>query len=231
MKKFCLLILVIVPFICFSQNENDKSKADEPTHYLFDGKVSFSGFGAPIHEFSGVNSKYAYSSGGGGAVLLNQTFFIGGYGISLSNDFNKNFVKNINDSTSVIALYRMNFSQGGFWIGYIYKHKQLVHLSASTKIGWGKVGYYEPSYRMEVDRAEKYPCNFFVITPQIEGELNILRWLKLNIGFGYRYVVGSQLKDENGVEVYGKNYFNSPVATVSVMFGLFGKKQTTENKK
>lgn len=62
---------------------------DKPTQYLFgNGKTTVNGFGAPIVQFWSKGGDFAVSSGGGGAVLINQTFFIGGYGMGMATEHN-----------------------------------------------------------------------------------------------------------------------------------------------
>ena len=158
-----ILAFILFAFYGQAQEADNKNKTDEPTQYLFDGKISFSGFGGTIHEFSNLRNSIAYNSGGGGAVLLNQMIFIGGYGLSLSNDFNKEIVFNINDSITKTANYKLDMNHGGFWIGYIHNSKQLIHFCASAKFGWGRAAYYEPKYMMDYSNSEKYVCNFFVL--------------------------------------------------------------------
>jgi len=228
MKKINILLLfAIFPMLIQAQEEG----SDNSFKYLFDGKkVKVTGFGAPIHEFSAYDKELAYCSGGGGAVLFDYSFFFGGYGMSLSNRFEKNFVRTLNDVFIYKYTYRLKMNHGGFWIGYIYKPQSVFHFSGSLKAGWGQLAYYDSDYN--IDKADEYyRDNIFVLTPQIEAEINFLRWLKVNAGVGYRYVGGIGTKDEEGNEVYKKNAFSSPIASISIMFGIFGKKQKNENEK
>ena len=54
--------------------------------YIFSGqgKTRVSGFGGPIMGFSAIGDEFAFFMGGGGAVLLNQTFYIGAFGEGLT---------------------------------------------------------------------------------------------------------------------------------------------------
>lgn len=169
-------------------------------NYLSDGDWRLSGFGAYMIEFSGINGEFGVSSGGGGALLVNQTFYLGGYGIGLSNDV----VYNNPD-----VQYNISFGHGGLWVGYIFRSDQLLHLAASSKFGWGNLTL------TDFNDATLDKDNIFVITPQIEGEVNVNRWFRVNVGLGYRYTAGitNNYVDDSAI--------NGPVGTLSFQFGWF----------
>lgn len=111
------------------------------TEFLFshDKGISFSGFGGPLVEFSNVDGAFGVFIGGGGAAIINQTFFFGGYGMGLTTDQPRysitlmgenGFPKPLNDLCPQIG-------HGGFWLGYIHQSHKIIHLALSTKIGWG----------------------------------------------------------------------------------------------
>ncbi|WP_250630203.1 hypothetical protein [Rhodoflexus caldus] len=176
---------------------------DEPETLL--GKhVKVSGFGAPIVEFSSINNQFTVSTGGGGAVLLNQKFFFGGYGLGRSNS-----VKAKNPDQKI------GLGHGGFWLGYNFNPHKLLHITASAKMGWGNVSLYDNDFNARQNFGSD---NVYVVTPEVGAEINITGFMKIAVAGGYRMV--------NGVAVDGYNNadFSSPTASVSFKFGFFGQR-------
>lgn len=224
MKKIVLVIAaVILSNLAMSQD-------DKPTQYLFgnNGKTSVTGFGAPIVQFWSKGGDLAVSSGGGGAVLINQTFFIGGYGMGMATEHNVENLKVMQSSGSSITYskLRTNFGHGGLWLGYIHHRKDAIHWGVSAKIGGGAINLTDP----EFDDSMRHGIGVdgvFVLIPQIEMEMNINRWFKINIGAGYQMVSGVDKTYTNTnnqvVKFYNSSDYNSPQASISFLFGGFGR--------
>ncbi len=72
------MIVIFSGFTLFEQETKE-------TQYLFQNdNVSISGFGGFTTEFSTIQNEFAVLTGGGGAAIINQKFFFGGYGQGLS---------------------------------------------------------------------------------------------------------------------------------------------------
>lgn len=197
---------------------------DEEPQYLFQNTdISISGFGAFFNEFSSVQNDFAVSNGGGGAVIFNQKFYFGGYGMGLSTIHER---PDLDSIISGVSDSRISFGHGGLWLGYIHNSHKAVHFSVSSKFGWGQIAIYDKYYDYH-DREEYYARdNVFVITPQIEMEMNLTPWFKMNIGAGYRYVAGidkAYILSNQKTNYYESNDFSSPTANISLLFGGFGK--------
>ena len=204
--------------------------------YLFqgkDGKLRVSGFGSPIVEFSSVMDEFAVSVGGGGAVIINQAFYIGGYGEGLSTDHRMTLERYSpgQQKNEIYYSRRINFGHGGFWLGYVHKSFKAVHFGGSAKIGWGEVSLYDPDQYDYYDEPLAGD-NCFVFIPQLEAELNIAKWFKVNLGVGYRLVSGLTRTylylPEGATEPIEKQYydnkdFNSFTGTITFMFGWFAQ--------
>lgn len=224
MKKILLTLAITLSAFLL------KAQDDKPTQYLFanNGKTTINGFGAPIIEFSSVRGNMAVITGGGGAVLFNQTFYIGAYGMGLATQHNVEGlkIKQLNGEIINYPTMRTSFGQGGFWLGYIHHRKEALHWGISTKIGWGTIGMVDADFDEE-SHTKVGLDQVFVITPQIEIEMNMNRWFKVNIGAGYRYVSGvdKTYLNSNGEEIafYKSSDFNSPQLSISFLFGGFGR--------
>ncbi len=199
--------------------------------------LHISGFGGPLVEFSGVNKEFAVSAGGGGALIINN-LFIGGYGLGLSTYHYKDIMV-YEANNSVFRDYShvpINFGHGGFWLGGSMKPNNALHLAGSIKIGWGAISFYNDyQYNNQYPNQYMEPAimdHVFVLTPQLEAEINLARWFKINVGVGYRMVTGTDLTYVAytqdlmyiGQQKYFDNSeFNSFTGTVSLLFGGFSK--------
>ena len=221
-----LFSLVFLSALTFAQDE------DVPK-YIFgsDNDYKFSGFGGPYVTFSSVDNTFAVLNGGGGAFLINQTIYIGVYGEGLSTAHYRSLDiyspgedKNINYDH-----YRMSFGHGGFWLGYIHNYKKPVHWGVSTKIGWGSASLIDDYY---YDHYEEYnnfvTDNAFVMCPQVEVEVNLFKWMKVNGAVGYRVVTGlnETYAYKGGDDIEYKNYFENnefaaPYGVITFVFGWF----------
>lgn len=213
-----ILLFVLSSITIYAQEEEE-----QPMKYIFGskgGKTKVSGFVAPIMQFSAIGDEFAFLMGGGGAVLLNQTFYIGAFGEGLSTS-------HYSQIESIPEKGRTRFGYGGFWLGYIHKHQKPVHFGVSTRLGWGSI-YYDVNHYKNYDNDYDYQTdpnfldNVFVIVPQIEAEFNFFKWMKMNVGIGYRVVTGINKEYmETGELIFDKKDFNKPQGTITLMFGYF----------
>ncbi len=223
-KNTAILLLLLLSGITYAQDKPEIKTLINPQ-----SPIKISGFGGPFVAFSTINNDFAVSVGGGGAALFNDRFYVGGYGIGLATAHRTKLqVYNpITEKYKDFSNHRTSFGHGGFWLGALFEPYKMVHFGVSTKIGWGAIGLYEfvgdEGPEMEVlDRV-------FVANPMIEVELNVVRWFRVNVGAGYRFVGGVNEKYdhyEGGKFVERRNYFNaagfnSPELTISLLFGGF----------
>lgn len=193
MKKFYLLIFsatCLTPI--FGQDEEMKT--------LFgDHPFKIGGFAGPFMSFTMANDEFAHMMGGGGCVLLND-FFIGGYGIGITN--NIPYASN--------ADTKINFGHGGFWMGYNFMSNRLIHPVFDLKTGWGSIKE-KTEYDGDLDEGDR----IFVLTPTIGVELNVTRFFRIGVGANYQAVF--LVDDPN----FSENDFSTPGAFLSFKFGAF----------
>jgi len=240
-KKILVLSILSLMFVGHVAAQDNS----EP-QYLFDIKnIKLSGFGGAITDYSMIGGDFAISSGGGGAFLFNYNYFLGFYGLNVVTDIPREniFSKYHNPVTNPLPPMYLNlqlsFENSGVWFGYINNYKKLVHWGANIKAGQGLIALYDKKNNNKYDKtAYLFKDNVFVTTPEIEIEVNLLRWFKVNVGVGYRFVSGitnETYTNVNGdqVPLYKSNQFNSPYANVKLLFGGFAKrnKVPTDNSK
>lgn len=231
MKKLLTITLTLVLSLSLSQ-----TRAQEEMQYLLggtDSNVPISGFAGVLSEFSSFDKDFGFSMGGGAAMLFNQKIFIGGYGLGLTTQHLRTFTDHI-DITVRTEAYYTRFGHGGFWFGYIHNPHKAIHFSVNAKLGWGAVSLSDETYHK--DPSQRWDLymqdNVFVITPQVDVNMNLLKWLRVNVGVGYRLVTGVDktyyYMPEGATspvekEYFDKNAFNSVTGNITLAFGWFGK--------
>jgi hypothetical protein len=218
MRKIKIFIL---PFVIFSTLSAVNAQESD-MKYIFgrQNKTSVSGFLAPIMEYSALGNEFAFFMGGGGAILLNQSFFFGGYGEGLTTSFYQNLDYGKNNLGTITVEEQIEFGHGGFWTGYIYKPKAPIHGGVSSRFGWGTIQPWNDEFKPN-DLSE-FKEHVFVFIPQLEVEFNFFKWMKVNVGAGYRLVTGIDKEySVNNELVYDKKDFSKPQATMSIIFGFF----------
>ncbi|MCR9249207.1 MAG: hypothetical protein NXI20_02245 [bacterium] len=195
MKRTILILFgILSAFACFSQR---------PKTLIGNNLESISGFGGPMFQFTMIDGKAAVLTGGGGAVIMNNQIYVGGYGLGTVTTLNKT-LDNVDYATS--------FEHGGLMFGYIIKPQEIFHIAIGTKLGWGEINTWNKEDAGLYDEAD----NIFVFNPTLEGEINVTQWFKLNAGVGFNSVVGVS----NDL-LYKPIDFNKPQVSLSLFFGWF----------
>ncbi|HRY33487.1 MAG TPA: hypothetical protein P5531_11015 [Bacteroidales bacterium] len=201
-----------------------RAQESNEMQYLFGSgqSLSISGFGGPMAEFSSIRGEFAVSAGGGGGILINQRFILGGYGLGLTT-------RHYYDEPlpqSCLKDPLVGFGHGGFLFGYIPDPNSKIHLSFTGMIGWGAISLYD-DYDQDIEDHLGVD-NVFVFLPKAEAELNITRWFRLAFGLGYRFVGGIDKRflhtGGNYYQYYREADFNGPLANISLLFGSFKTK-------
>lgn len=194
-KQIIILTVLILSFTL-------QLRAQTETQFLLNGPMDVNGFGGPLLEFSWVRNQPILSVGGGGGALLNKSFFIGGYGIG---------------NTVTDALYTFNnepvslqFGHGGLWLGYLHNADRVAHWGLSSKFGWGGLGLLDSNDNLI------FSDDIFLIQPQLQGEVNLLPFMKISAAAGYRFSLGVQNA------FFQPSDINSPFGILALYFGWFG---------
>ena len=198
MHKLSLLVLL------FAVTAFDMAAQDTPKVLFDKDDVSISGLGAIMLEFSSIEGNASISNGGGGAVLFNNSFFAGGYGLSLANQTKKYVSGNAME---------VDFAHGGLYTGYVFFPHKMIHFGLSSRLGWGILSFNPEN--VYISSLSPSSDHVFVWTPQAEVEMNIAHWFKVNAGIGYRSVAGMNNA------YYIRRDFNGPALTLSFLFGWF----------
>jgi hypothetical protein len=150
-------------------------------------------------------------------VLLNQKFFIGGFGEGLATQHKREEIRI--EGVDYNDVYT-SFGYGGLWAGYIHEPNKLVHLKASLKIAGGALSITD-SFEDLYD--ELYDDVVFVAIPEVGVQLNVLPWMRIGLDAGFRHV-GSVDDTRNQIDnsyVFSASDFSGLHTTLSFMFGGF----------
>lgn len=197
-KLFTLSFLTFISLSVWAQ--------ERPQTLLGDGVQFTSGFGGFMIGFAPVQGNIKALSGGGGALLINNSFYLGGYGMSMAEDL---------VVTSNSTDYEVDFDHGGLMMGFVILPSRMTHLGISTRIGWGDIRFYEYNSVGTGFVGRSINDNVFILNPQAELEINMTSWFKINANAGYQIA--------NGVNnfYYSQNDFNGATFGLSFLFGWF----------
>lgn len=172
--------------------------------------VSVGGFGAPVLKFSRLAGSDAVLSGGRGGVILNRRFVVGGGGYAVASENIRTDFR-FEDGTRP----SLQLEYGGLELEVITRPARLVHATVSLLLGGGSASYTSRSDRGATVSTRTLASNVFVAEPGVHAELNVTRWFRPGMGFGYRHVNGSDLPGVNDAGLSGA------VGTLTFKFGRF----------
>jgi hypothetical protein len=154
---------------------------------LISGTVSTGGYGGPVLVYSRIQGRDALLFGGRGGWIANHRFVLGGGGFALTTR-----VPAPAGAPDIGEALRTEFAYGGLWLEYIFLPDKLVHGSIGTLIGGGAVSYSRIR-RIERQDREVESDVVFTIDPVVAVEMNLLPFLRVSLGAGYRYVGSVEL--------------------------------------
>lgn len=208
MKKTIIILLFLysIPFVISAQQLQKSDSNDR----------KFNGFLSMLTDVT-VNEKIHFSSSGiGGALLINNSFFIGGYGMGIASSLHRSDL--ISDNN--LKDYHVNFAHGGLWLGYKNEAKKLIHVNYSLKLGWGALFFEDVNSTINYNQNR---IQFFVATPCFDFEIAAYRWINFNIGIGVRFISNftSTYTDANKIQrkLFSSNDFEGFILNFAINFG------------
>jgi len=166
------------------------------------------GFGAPVFGATLLNGDWAFVSGGRGAWIVNHKYCFGGGGYGATADLP---APNDNEMEP-----QVDIGYGGFEFEYVAFSDKVVHFTVGALVGGGGAGYQDLPHDVQSHDL------VFVGIPSANVELNIVKWIRVDVGGGYRYVTGV---DPDTFAPYGRSFddqdFCGAQAGVTIKFGKF----------
>jgi hypothetical protein len=164
--------------------------------------------------WSQIDNRDAFIGGLSGGIIINHEFSIGlaGYGIMNSENFR---YTGIND-TADVYLYA---GYGGLKLEYRLNPTNMFNIAFPVLIGGGGVVYStmgQNNWQSSNNNDDAYAWDsFFVIEPGVVVGINLLKFMRLDLGVSYRYAPGINLPETDSDLLNGFN------ATASLKFGRF----------
>jgi hypothetical protein len=162
--------------------------------------VRLSGFLGPTLEVGSAGGHTNTLIGGGGGLLINKAFFLGGYGMAMVTN-NYRPVPELNDS-----LASLTFGHGGIWVGSAFWPKSVIHPILSLRAGWGGVSWRRQENDYWPNSFSNTSSGVFVMTPSLGIQINVMRYLRACIEFSRRYVSGLNLSHLNSNNLNGTSF-------------------------
>ena len=201
MKKIFLLLLLIST-VGYINAQEEETKDNIQT--IFHSKPEkIRGYAGPLYNTTYLDGETAYMTGFNAAGIINDHFIFGFYSLNLEN--------NIFSNNSNYIGYKMDFHHRGLWLGYIFMPKRMIHFNANVQAGKGNLEIYDEI--LDIWLEDDY---IFVVTPSLEAEFNVAKFLKVGIGANYRFAL-----DVDQFDNYSDSDFSDLGAFISFKFGWF----------
>jgi len=169
MKKIFVLLFLLFLFsasIIFAE-----SSQDDDVEYFFDtGKLSM--FAGPYTRLRFINNTMVTGMGGGGIFCWDHRYYIYGQMTSYTSDVPNNSGK------------EMELVNYGATIGYIFFPKNKIHFSTGIQFAYNNIMFRE-SNGLKINR----DIAFFSVTPEINVEANVLKFLRIYFGTGWYFAI------------------------------------------
>jgi hypothetical protein len=193
MKKTIIVFLALSAAAAFAEDEQ-----------LIGDQVESGGFGGPVWRLAQLNGETAAMSGGRGGWVINHTFVLGGGGYGTDSD-----VKTTLLGQGGKPLY-LGMSCGGLEIEYINRSRRLVHWTVRSLFGGGELRLNERNTSNET-----ITDGFGIVDADFNAEINVVKWMRVNAGAGYRLVFGVETAGLGNSDIGGA------FGQVTLKFGKF----------
>lgn len=179
-------ILTLLSSHLFAQSES-QSLAEL---YEFGWPTYTGGYFAPVVKQSKFLDETGYMAGARAGVTFNESFLIGASGYKLMSD----------DIVYYDAQRDLNrdfsMSYGGVFVGWNFFPRSIVNLTLFTNYSWGALKLAKPSESEDAVLANKSAYDSIqVVEPELMVDVNITRYFRAGVGYGYRWVRGRDFKE------------------------------------
>ena len=129
-----------------------------------------------------MNGEDAIIIGGHGGIIFNSYFYfgLGAYGQVTNNQFAGSFPE---------EELNMHIGYTGMMMGFNVMPKKVVHFSVPIFVGVGNL-------ELEKDDIFEENSAFLLFEPGLQVEVNVLQFMKIGLGVGYRLVHGTNLRND-----------------------------------
>lgn len=208
---FILFIAAFFSFQAHAQKDTSSCKEGEGCCIMkcMGGKDgSMTTFGGPSSTLTGTGVGNELAIGGGGGVLFDCGFFVGGFG---QGSMDMAMDGSGPTETSISTGY------GGLWVGGHPFADKTIHPKWGLKAGYGGVDATRPGLEGRPDQT-LLEEDVFVLEPDIGVGVKVCNSMMLDISAGYRYMSGLDGNEDVDLSSADMNGFQGKF---SVLFGSF----------
>jgi hypothetical protein len=201
-------ILFLLTFVCFTMFQINLSAQDEQeTKTLFgnDNPISTKDLGffvAPSFGITQMDGSTAALFNLRSGISFNDKVALGAY-------FNTSLNQVIPQSETIAGIYMDYWTVGGFAEYTLFSNK-IAHLTLPLYLGYGEV-----QMDNEAGEAGLGEAYFFQIEPSALLEINVHKYVRFNVGAGYRFIGDMNYRNFNQSDISGLTGY------IGLKFGLF----------
>jgi hypothetical protein len=156
-------------------------------------------------KLTSLASTAALLGGVQGGWIIGHRLVVGGAGYGLVSDVvSPDILQPSNGDRAHVS-----FGYGGLRLGAIVAPRSVAHATFGVLLGGGGLGS-----QTNTGLAHRSD-SFFVVEPEVALEANLARHVRLDLGFTYRFVGGTELAGLSGTTLSG------PAGSLAVKFGEF----------
>lgn len=189
------LILLSFSIFIFTVNIHPQTDSEEPVQ-----EKSFKGYGSPLLTFTKLKGQNAFIIGYNGGWIIDNKYVIGLGGYSLFNRVEADKLASFPHGET----YYLKISYGGLSLEYLINPDSFYNINLRLLAGGGEVKYvnydnYDFNYHGK--------SGFFVLEPEVDFEVNVMKYIRLITGVSYRFISKADLegisnKDLSGFSVH-----------------------------
>ncbi len=180
-----------------------------------DHPISHGGYGAILMKYGKILDQDAWFVGGRGGWLIDHRFTLGLAGSGLVSRVTNDDWLPDNPDPDIVA--RLFTGYGGLLIEPIIFHKSNFHIAIPITIGAGGVTYglQHSDFWSEPVFYEENTEVFFALEPGLELEINVVHFMRINIGASYLYTSDILMPDVD------PNFMRGFMGSFAIKFGAF----------
>jgi hypothetical protein len=205
MNKKTISVLAFICFTLFQVTSFAQENNEAKTLFGSGNPISTKDIGyfiAPSYGITQMDGSTTSLFNVRGGINLKDKFSFGAYYNTSLNEIRP-------QSETIQNIYMDYWSLGGF-AEYTLFSKKVFHLTFPLFVGYGEV-----EMDNEQDDIELGEANFIQIEPSVLLEVNLQKYVRFNIGAGYRFVGQMNYRNFNQSDISGLT------AYVGLKFGLF----------
>jgi hypothetical protein len=211
MKKYISLTLCLLTVVSLLAQTNVGNTKSQQNQTLFGNPSHIGWYVGPDFAFTQFDNRDVFLMGLSSGVVLNHSFTLGlaGYGIMNSNNLRYSGISEAGD----LYLYG---GYGGMKLEYRLFPSSAVNVNLPLLVGGGGLVYSRSNWAnndYEYEDSVYASDGFFVVEPGVMVGLNLLSFMRLDLGVTYRYVPNLDLPKTNSGLINGFN------AVASLRFG------------